>query len=48
LERIRTEKNIIGGLPLSKYYPSRPNEFLVCVTETMKKEHIDALVDSLR
>jgi glycine dehydrogenase subunit 1 len=47
LERLRTETNIIGGLPIAKYYPDRPNEFLVCVTETMKREHIDALVNAL-
>ncbi len=47
LERVRTEHNIVGGLPLSKYYPDRPNEFLVCVTETMGREQIDRFVDAL-
>ncbi|HVF46819.1 MAG TPA: aminomethyl-transferring glycine dehydrogenase subunit GcvPA [Pyrinomonadaceae bacterium] len=47
LEKLRKENNIIAGLPLSKYYADRPNEFLVCVTETMKREHIDALADGL-
>jgi glycine dehydrogenase subunit 1 len=47
LEKLRTEKGIIGGLALSKYYSDRPNEFLVCVTETNTKEQIDGLVASL-
>jgi glycine dehydrogenase subunit 1 len=41
LEKVRAENGIIGGLALSKYYPQRPNEFLVCVTETMPKAEID-------
>jgi len=48
LEHLRNEAGIIGGLALSRYYPDRPNDFLVCVTETMKREHIDKLVDSLK
>jgi hypothetical protein len=32
---------------LSKYYPERPNEFLVCVTETMPKAEIDKLTEAL-
>ena len=47
IEKIRTENGIVGGLALSKYYSDRPNEFLVCVTETNTKEQIDALVQSL-
>ncbi len=46
LEQIRTD-GIIGGLALSKYYSDRPNEFLVCVTETASRSNIDKLVDSL-
>jgi len=41
------EKGIIGGLPLSKYYPGLENEFLVCITEVNSREKIDALVTSL-
>ena len=41
------EKGIIGGLALSKYYADRPNEFLVCVTETSSKEQIDSLASTL-
>lgn len=48
LTKLRHESGIIGGLPLSKYYSDRPNEFLVCVTETMKKAQIDELVAALK
>lgn len=47
LTNLRTGNGIIGGLALSKYYPERPNEFLVCVTETNTKTQIDDLVRSL-
>ena len=47
LEKLRTEGGIVGGLALSKYYPERTNDFLVCVTETNSKEQIDRLVDAL-
>lgn len=47
LEKLRTEKGIIGGLALSKYYENRPNDILVCVTETNTKEQIDSLVSAL-
>ena len=48
LERLRTESAILGGLALSKYYPGRPNEFLVCVTETNTRDQIDKLAAGLR
>jgi Glycine cleavage system protein P (pyridoxal-binding), N-terminal domain len=48
LEKLRIEKDIIGGLALSKYYGDNPNDFLVCVTETNTKEQIDNLVDGLK
>jgi glycine dehydrogenase subunit 1 len=48
LESLRTKKHIIGGLALSKYYSDRPNDFLVCVTETNTREQIDGLVEGLR
>ncbi|MFN0278519.1 MAG: aminomethyl-transferring glycine dehydrogenase subunit GcvPA [Pyrinomonadaceae bacterium] len=47
LEKLRTENGIIGGLPLSKYYAGHDNDFLVCVTETNRKEQIDDLAASL-
>lgn len=45
--RSARENGIIGGLALSKYYPDRPSDLLVCVTETTKREDIDRLVSSL-
>jgi glycine dehydrogenase subunit 1 len=47
LESVRSKNDIIGGLPLARYYPDRPNEFLVCVTETNSRGQIDRLVAAL-
>ncbi len=47
LDRLRIEKGIIAGLPLSRYFPENQTEFLVCVTELNTKEQIDQLIDSL-
>jgi len=47
LARLASESNITGGLPLSRYYPDRPNEFLVCVTEVNSRGEINALVEGL-
>ena len=47
LQRLASERNITGGLALSRYYPDRPHDFLVCVTETNPRREIDALVDGL-
>ena len=47
LDRLRNNHGIIGGLALSRYFEGRPNEFLVCVTETMSRENIDKMVDAL-
>jgi glycine dehydrogenase subunit 1 len=48
LERIAEEHNITGGLALSRYFPDRPHDLLVCVTETNKRSEIDALVAALK
>ena len=48
LEKLRTKKDIIGGLPLSWHFNDFPNDFLVCVTETNTKEQIDNLVQGLK
>ncbi|MFZ1699719.1 MAG: aminomethyl-transferring glycine dehydrogenase subunit GcvPA [Pyrinomonadaceae bacterium] len=47
LEKARTEDGVIGGLALSKYYSGHESDFLVCVTETNSRGHIDQLVGSL-
>ena len=48
LRRLASEHNVNGGLALSRYFPERTNDFLVCVTETNKRGEIDALVNGLR
>ncbi|HEY0366157.1 MAG TPA: aminomethyl-transferring glycine dehydrogenase subunit GcvPA [Pyrinomonadaceae bacterium] len=48
LSRLGKEKGIDGGIALSRFMPDLPNDFLVCVTETNRREHIDALVEGLR
>jgi glycine dehydrogenase subunit 1 len=47
LSRLASERDITGGLALSRYFPDRPNDFLVCVTETNSRAEIDAFVDGL-
>lgn len=47
LARLASESNITGGLPLARYYPNRPNDFLVSVTEMNSRVEIDALVEAL-
>ncbi len=41
-------RSIVPGLPLSRYYPERRNELLVCVTEKSTKAQIELLAASLR
>ncbi len=42
------DKKIIGGLPLSRFFPEMKNEILICVTETTTKAEIDSLVEALK
>ncbi len=44
LRRLAAERNITGGLALARYFPDRPNDLLVCVTELNTRAEIDALV----
>ncbi|HEX8398135.1 MAG TPA: aminomethyl-transferring glycine dehydrogenase subunit GcvPA [Pyrinomonadaceae bacterium] len=48
MEKLCTEKGMVGGLALSRYYPENPNDFLVCVTETNSRKQIDDLVEGLK
>ena len=48
LRRLAESHQVTGGLALSRYVPERPNDFLVCVTETNKRAEIDALVGGLK
>jgi glycine dehydrogenase subunit 1 len=47
LSRLAMERNITGGLALSRFFKDRPNDFLVCVTELNSKAQIDDLVEGL-
>lgn len=47
LDRLARENGIDGGIALSRFAPDRPNDFLVCVTETNTRAEIDALVQGL-
>ena len=47
LARLGKEKDIEGGIALSRFMPDRPNDFLVCVTETNSRAQIDALIEGL-
>lgn len=56
---IKTEKNIteikaklaaekiIPGLKLSRFYPDKKNEILICATETKSKDDLDRFVEAL-
>jgi glycine dehydrogenase subunit 1 len=47
LDRLARERGIDGGIALSRFDSNRPNDFLVCVTETNTRAQIDALVQGL-
>ncbi len=47
LARLAAERDINGGLALSRYFNDRPNDFLVCVTELNSRADIDGLVTGL-
>ncbi|HEV2762358.1 MAG TPA: aminomethyl-transferring glycine dehydrogenase subunit GcvPA, partial [Pyrinomonadaceae bacterium] len=48
LRRLASEHNLTGGLALSRYYPGRANDLLVCVTEVNTRAEIDALAEGLQ
>ena len=41
------ERNIVGGLDLSKHYPELGNALLVCATETRTDADLDAYASAL-
>jgi glycine dehydrogenase subunit 1 len=41
------EWGIVGGYDLGRHYPHLQNHMLLCVTEVISREEIDALVDAL-
>jgi glycine dehydrogenase subunit 1 len=40
------EKNIIGGLPLGRFYPELEDCVLLCATEMSRREHMDAVAEA--
>jgi glycine dehydrogenase subunit 1 len=42
------EKGIVAGLELGKYYPELAGKYLFCVTETISKDVIDAVVAEVK
>jgi len=48
LRRLAEGAGVTGGLALSRYFTERPNDILVCVTETNRRADIDALVEGLK
>ena len=47
LARQLNEQNIVPGFVLSRAFPNRPNDLLICVTEMNSKTQIDKLVAAL-
>jgi glycine dehydrogenase subunit 1 len=47
LDKLAGEKGIDGGIALARFDSNRPNDFLVCVTETNTRAQIEALVTGL-
>jgi glycine dehydrogenase subunit 1 len=41
------KEHILGGVPLERYFPDRPNDFLVAVTELHTREQLDFFAGAL-
>jgi glycine dehydrogenase subunit 1 len=41
------ERRIVAGLPLEKYYPELADHYLLCATETSRKQDLDLLVQEV-
>ncbi len=41
-------QNIIGGLPLGRYYPELENSMLLCATEMSRREDMDSVAEAFR
>ena len=42
------KNKIIAGLPLAGYYPELKNHYLLCVTETISRADMDALLEEIK
>jgi glycine dehydrogenase subunit 1 len=47
-KRALARAGIIGGFPLSDWYPSMPHAALWCLTERISKDAVDRLVETLK
>ena len=47
IARRLSKRGVVPGLPLSRYYPERTHELLVCVTEMCTRGQIELLAGSL-
>src|SRR5438309_382308 len=47
LDQLAKERGIDAGIALSRFDSNRPNDFLVCVTETNPREDIEKLIQGL-
>ena len=43
INRVLLKQKIIGGLPISRWYPELEHCMLLCATETARREHMDKL-----
>jgi len=48
IARALAKKGIVPGLPVSRYFPDKPNELLVCVTEMNSRPQIERLAIALK
>lgn len=42
-----SQKNILGGVALARWYPDQPNDLLMCTTELTRPDHIEKLATAL-
>ncbi len=42
------KRQVLAGIPLSRFYPEMPNLLLLAVTELTSQEHVDALITGLQ
>ena len=46
INRKLLEKNIIGGLPLGRFYPELSDSILLCATEMSRRQDMDAIAEA--
>ena len=46
VNRALLDKNIVGGLPLARYYPELENTMLLCATEMSRRADMDTLTEA--